>query len=214
MITGFDKYFWDNGIKYLAGVDEVGRGPLAGPVVAAVVILNPDKKIYKVDDSKKLTEKKRNQLEPRIKEKALAWAVAEASVDEIDSLNIINASFLAMKRAIDKLHIAPQFLLVDGRDFPTFLYKESGSPLKGKPVVKGDSISISIASASILAKVYRDKLMMKLAEDYPQYHFQNHKGYAAREHLDAIRDFGPCPLHRKKFIRNIFHPGSEQLCIV
>lgn len=214
MTNGYDKFYWDKGIKYLAGIDEVGRGPLAGPVVAAVVILNPEKKIYKVDDSKKLTEKKRKVLAPRIKEKALEWAIAEASVQEIETLNIINASFLAMKRAIDKLTIIPQFLLIDGRDFPTFLYKDSGEPLAGSPVIKGDSISISIASASIIAKVYRDNLMIKLAGKYPEYNFESHKGYAAKNHIEAIRKYGPCPVHRKKFIRNFMHPQSGQLSIV
>ena len=149
MTSSYDNSLWQNGIKNLAGLDEVGRGPLAGPVVAAAVILNPAKKIYKVDDSKKLSEKKRLSLVPRIKEKAWAWAVAEASVEEIDTLNIINASFLAMKRAIDQLPLKPDFLLIDGRDFPTFLYRGEGLPLTGRAVVKGDGISVSIASASI-----------------------------------------------------------------
>lgn len=214
MTSQYDALFWQEGVKYLAGIDEVGRGPLAGPVVASAVILNPAKKIYKADDSKKLSGKKRNQLAPRIKEKALAWAVAEASVEEIDTLNIINASFLAMKRAIDQLKIKPEFILVDGRDFPMFQYREEGEPLKGKPLVKGDSISVSIACASIIAKVYRDNLMIKMAQKYPQYGFENHKGYAAKSHLDAIREYGPCPMHRKKFIRNIQHEKVEQLSLV
>jgi ribonuclease HII len=214
MTSIYDNTLWENGIAHLAGMDEVGRGPLAGPVVASAVILDPGKKIYKVDDSKKLTEKKRLALVPRIKEKALAWAVAEASVEEIDTLNIVNASFLAMKRAIDKLDIKPDFLLIDGRDFPTFLYREQGLPLTGRAVVKGDGISVSIASASILAKVYRDALMVEYAEQYPQYGFEKHKGYAAKEHLNSIREFGPCPIHRRKFIRNITHQDSEQLSII
>lgn len=214
MTSQYDSTFWKEGIKYLAGLDEVGRGPLAGPVVAAAVILNPGRKIYKANDSKKLSESKRKLLEPRIKEKALAWSVAQASVEEIDSLNIINASFLAMKRAIDKLQIKPEFLLVDGRDFPTFVYREQLNPLKGNPLVKGDSISVSIACASVLAKVYRDNLMIKLAQKYPLYGFENHKGYAAKTHIDAIREYGPCPLHRKKFIRNIQQENAEQLSLV
>jgi ribonuclease HII len=214
MTSLYDNELWKNGITYLAGLDEVGRGPLAGPVVAAAVILNPQKKLYKVDDSKKLTEKKRLALAPRIKQKALAWAVAEASVEEINTLNIINASFLAMKRAIDKLQIKPQFLLVDGRDFPTFLYRANGDPLGGRAVVKGDGISLSIASASIIAKVYRDQLMVELAAEYPQYGFDRHKGYAAKDHIEAVKAFGPCPMHRKKFIRNIMHPQTEQLSLI
>jgi len=214
MTSSYDSEIWREGINYLAGIDEVGRGPLAGPVVAAAVILDPSKKIYKINDSKKLTEKKRLVLEPRIKEKALTWAVAEASVDEINSMNIVNATFLAMKRAIDQLTIEPEFLLVDGRDFPTFLYRKQGAVLKGRPVIKGDSISVSIASASILAKVYRDKLMTKMAEEYAGYGFEKHKGYAAKEHMDAILKLGPCILHRKKFIRNILHQKSEQLSLV
>jgi len=214
MTSLFDNDLWKSGITNLAGLDEVGRGPLAGPVVAAAVILDPQKKIYKVDDSKKLSEKKRLSLAPRIKKKALAWAVAEASVEEINTLNIINASFLAMKRAIDKLEIKPDFLLIDGRDFPIFLYKDQGDPLTGRAVVKGDGISVSIASASILAKVYRDKLMVDLAQQYPNYGFDKNKGYAAKEHMDAVRNFGPCPIHRKKFIRNITHPQAEQLSLI
>jgi len=189
----------------LAGIDEVGRGPLAGPVVAAVVILNPQKKIYKLNDSKKLSEIKRLALEPRIKEKALSWAVAEASVMEIDSMNIIQATFLAMKRAVDQLTFKPDFILVDGRDFPTFIYGGQGLPLTGRPLIKGDSISVSIASASIIAKVYRDKLMAKMSERYPKYGFEKHKGYGTRDHLAAILKNGPCELHRKKFIRNILN---------
>jgi ribonuclease HII len=214
MTSLYDNSLWQDGVKNLAGLDEVGRGPLAGPVVAAAVILNPRKKIYKVDDSKKLSEKKRLSLVPRIKEKALAWAVAEASVEEINTLNIINASFLAMKRAIDQLPVKPDFLLIDGRDFPTFLYRDLGQPLLGRAVVKGDSISVSIASASVLAKVYRDKLMTDLASTYPQYGFEKHKGYAAKEHMEAVRKFGPSPIHRKKFIRNILHSKSEQLSLI
>lgn len=214
MTSRYDRTFWNEGIKFLAGLDEVGRGPLAGPVVAAAVILDPSKNIYKVNDSKKLSENKRNLLAPRIKERALAWSVAQASVEEINSLNIINASFLAMKRAINQLKIKPQFLLVDGRDFPTFVYREQNEPLNGNPLVKGDSISLSIACASILAKVYRDNLMAKLAQEYPLYGFENHKGYAAKSHIEAIREYGVCPLHRKKFIRNIQYENSEQLRLV
>ncbi len=214
MTSSYDNNFWKEGFRYLAGIDEVGRGPLAGPVVAAALILNPKKRIYKIDDSKKLSKEKRLALEPKIKEKALSWAVGEASVEEIDSMNIIKATFLAMKRAIDKLTFQPEFLLVDGRDFPTFLYRMQGATLPGRAVVKGDSISVSIAGASILAKVYRDKLMVKMAEKYPGYGFENHKGYAAREHLNAILELGPCSLHRKKFIRNIMHQKSKQMSLI
>lgn len=214
MNNQYDIKLWKNGIKYLAGIDEVGRGPLAGPVVAAAVILDPDKKIYKLDDSKKLTEKKRMQLAPRIKEKALAWAVAEASVEEIDRLNIINATFLAMKRAIDQLDISPEFILVDGRDLPTFLYREQGEPIRGRAVIKGDGISASIAAASILAKVYRDEWMSDIAETYPEYGFEKHKGYAAADHMARIREYGPCKLHRKMFIRKIMHEKAQQLSLL
>ncbi|MCB9058866.1 MAG: ribonuclease HII [Calditrichae bacterium] len=211
MNNQYDNQLWRDGIKFLAGIDEVGRGPLAGPVVAAAVILDPGKKIYKVDDSKKLTEKQRQQLAPRIKEKAHAWAIAEASVEEIDRLNIINATFLAMKRALDQLEVIPEFILVDGRDFPTFLYRDQGMPLKGRAVIKGDGISASIASASIIAKVYRDEWMTRAAEKFPGYGFEKHKGYAASEHMAKIRELGPCSLHRKKFIRNIMHEKAQQL---
>lgn len=214
MTSSYDNDFWKRGVRYLAGIDEVGRGPLAGPVVAAAVILDPDKKIYKINDSKKLSEKERLALAPRIKEKALTWAVGEASVEEIDSLNILNATFLAMKRALDQLTIQPEYLLVDGRDFPTFLYRQQGIKLPGQPVIKGDSISVSIASASILAKVYRDKLMTEMAEKYPDYGFEKHKGYASKVHMDIILELGPCVLHRKKFIRNIMRLKSKQLSLV
>jgi ribonuclease HII len=213
MTSNYDKLIWSEGIFLLAGIDEVGRGPLAGPVVAAAVVLNPAQRIYKLNDSKKLSDKERKQLEPRIKEKALHWSLGEAGVAEIDALNIINATFLAMKRAIDKLNVMPQFFLVDGRDLPTFLYRDAGTPLKGRAVVKGDSISVSIASASILAKVYRDNLMIKMAEIYPEYGFENNKGYAAKEHLEALRKYGPCPIHRKKFIRNVSYKNADQFSL-
>jgi ribonuclease HII len=214
MTHSFDEKFWKEGIVFLAGIDEVGRGPLAGPVVAAAVILNPKVKINKLDDSKKLTEKTRLVLEPRIKEKALDWAVAEASVAEIDTLNIVQATFLAMRRAVDQLLLKPDFLLVDGRDFPTFLYQEEGAVLAGQAVIKGDGISTSIAAASILAKVYRDDLMGKLAKDFPVYGFEKHKGYGAKQHLEAILKQGPCVHHRKKFIRNIMQKKAEQMSLV
>lgn len=214
MTHSYDKILWDEGILYLAGIDEVGRGPLAGPVVAAVVVLDPTRKIYKLNDSKKLSEKVRLNLAPRIKEKSKFWAIAEASVEEINKLNILNATFLAMKRALDGLPEAPDFFLVDGRDLPTFLYREQSVPLRGRALIKGDSLSVSIASASILAKVYRDNLMKEMALEYPGYGFEEHKGYASKYHIDRIKKLGPCSIHRSKFISKIRTSKSEQLSLI
>ena len=191
-------YLQENRIE--AGCDEAGRGCLAGAVYAAAVILPPDFKNEMLNDSKQLTEKQRYALRSVIEESALAWAVGIVSPEEIDQINILNASFLAMHRAIDQLKIRPQHLLIDGNRF---------NPYPGIPhttIVKGDGKYLSIAAASILAKVERDGLMARLAEEYPQYGFERHKGYGTGEHVAAIRTYGPIPgVHRMSFLTRILH---------
>jgi ribonuclease HII len=173
----------------VCGVDEAGRGPWAGPVSAAAVILNPRKIPKGLNDSKKLTAKQREELEPEIMAKAVAYAVAFASVAEIAELNILHATGLAMRRAVEALSVAPAFALVDGNyRFPL--------PCTVKTVVKGDALSCSIAAASILAKVARDRLMLQMDGLYPGYGFASHKGYHAAIHVEALRTLGPCPEHR------------------
>ena len=181
------------GYRIVCGCDEAGRGPLCGPVVAAAVILPPDVSIEGLDDSKKLTEKKREKLYDLIIEKALAYGIAEASPEEIDEINILNASMLAMQRAIALLSIAPDCALIDGNC-------NRGFSLPAFPIVKGDSKSMSIAAASILAKVTRDRECIELDKLYPEYNIAKHKGYPTKEHMDAVRKFGPSPCHRKSFL--------------
>ncbi|GLR63668.1 ribonuclease HII [Marinospirillum insulare] len=178
---------------FLAGVDEAGRGPLIGSVVAGAVILDPKQPLAGLDDSKKLTEKKRQALAIEIKQKSLAWAVAEASAAEIDELNILQASFLAMQRAIDALPSAAEFVLVDGNRLPQSLQ------LPGLAVVKGDARHPAIAAASILAKVTRDAQMLELDKLYPDYGFAKHKGYPTKAHFEALASFGVLAEHRRSF---------------
>lgn len=185
----------------LCGVDEAGRGPLAGPVVAAALILPKGLEIDGLNDSKKLTAGRREELDKIIREQAHSFGIGIASVQEIEKLNILQANFLAMKRAVEQLKISPNYILVDGRDFPDF-YSDSVR-ISGKAIVKGDSRSAVIAGASILAKVYRDKLMKQMDSEYPDYGFAKHKGYGTKEHREAIVKYGPCPQHRSKFIRNV-----------
>ncbi len=185
---------FEKGYKIIAGVDEAGRGPLADEVYAAAVILPPDILIEGLNDSKKISEKKREKLFDEIKKVALAYAVATASVEEIDSVNIRNATYMAMNRAIDALNIKPDYVIVDGD-----CIKECSYP--HECVVKGDSKSLSIAAASILAKVSRDRHMLQMAEKYPQYGFEKHKGYGTKVHIAALKEFGPCEIHRKTFIK-------------
>ena len=175
-----------------AGVDEVGRGPLAGPVVAAAVILDPNKPIEGLADSKKLSEKKREALYPLIKERAICYAVAQASVDEIDEINILQASLLAMKRAIEALEISPEHVLVDGNKAPLII-------MSVDTVVKGDSRVASISAASILAKVDRDRMMQDYHTQYPQFSFHKHKAYGSKQHMVELLEHGPLPVHRKTF---------------
>lgn len=182
------------GYSVICGCDEAGRGPLCGPVVAAAVILPLGLTIEGLDDSKKLTEKKREALYDIIVEKALAYGIAESSAEEIDRINILNASMLAMQRAIDQLSIRPDCALIDGNC-------NRGFTLPAFPVVKGDSKSMSIAAASILAKVTRDRMCTELDRMYPQYGIAKHKGYPTKDHMDAVRLYGPSPIHRKSFLK-------------
>ena len=179
------------GIIY-CGCDEAGRGPLAGPVVAAAVILPAGELPKGLNDSKKLTEKARERLYGEITESAVAWAVAEASAADIDEINILNASLLAMRRAIDALSVPPQFALIDGN-------QTRGFTLPVRAVVKGDALCPSISAASVLAKVTRDRMMLRLDEEYPGYGFAAHKGYPTAAHYAALAALGPCPQHRRSF---------------
>ncbi len=187
----------EKGYKFICGVDEAGRGPLAGPVCAAAVILPEGAVIEGLNDSKKLSEKKREALFDVVKETAVAWSVAFASVEEIEEHNILNATFIAMNRAIDGLKINADFAFVDGNRVP----KDIKIPCE--TVVKGDSLSMSIAAASILAKVTRDRLMLELDEKYPVYEFKKHKGYGTALHMDLIRKYGPSECHRPSFLKKL-----------
>ncbi len=187
----------EEGYQLICGVDEAGRGPLAGPVCAAAVILPPDLDIPGLNDSKKLTDKKRRELYPIIKDKAIAYGIAFASHDEIDSINILQATYLAMERAMDQLSVKPDLAMIDGNRA-----KDFGLPVK--TVVHGDSLSASIAAASVLAKVTRDEFMEKMAEEYPQYGFDIHKAYGTKAHYEALRAYGPCPIHRITFLKKFY----------
>jgi len=194
-LKGIHKYednCCSNGYKLIAGVDEAGRGPLAGPVAAGAVILPDDIEIIGVNDSKKLSSKRRKQLAEQIKEVALCWSIGMATEEEIYRLNIRNASHLAMARAVNQLTSKPDILLVDGFLIPNL-------NLEQQAIVGGDAKSVSIAAASILAKVERDKIMDKYHEIYPDYGFDRHKGYGTKLHIEAIMKYGPCPIHRKDF---------------
>ncbi len=184
-------------IVTICGVDEAGRGPLAGPVCAAAVILPRDLEIPGLNDSKKLTDKKRRELYPIIQEQAIAYGIAFASEKEIDEYNILQATFLAMQRAIDQLNGKADFALIDGNR-----EKDFGLPVM--TVVKGDSRSASIAAASVLAKVTRDDFMLEMAEKYPQYGFEIHKGYGTKAHYEALRAHGPSPIHRMSFLKKFY----------
>ena len=181
----------------ICGVDEAGRGPLAGPVYAAAVILSPDRPIEGLNDSKKLSEKKREALYDVIIENAEAYCIASASVAEIEQYNILGATYLAMTRAVEGLSVQPQLALIDGNRIPPQL------KVAAQTVVKGDAQSESIAAASILAKVTRDRLLVKLDAQYPQYGFAVHKGYGTKAHTAALKEYGPCPEHRPSFLKKI-----------
>lgn len=184
------------GYRYIAGVDEAGRGPLAGPVYAAAVILPEGTFIEGINDSKKLSEKKREELFDVICEKASAYCIAEVSHTRIDEINILNATFEAMNKAVNGLNIRPDYVLIDGN-------RIKGMEIPHETVVKGDAKSISIAAASILAKVSRDRVMYEMAKQYPLYGFDKHKGYGTKAHCDAILKYGACEIHRKSFLKKI-----------
>ena len=185
------------GLHPICGVDEAGRGPLAGPVCAAAVILPEHLQIPGLTDSKKLTDKKRRELFPIIQEQAIAYGIGLASESEIDEINILQATFLAMGRALEQLSVRPALALIDGN-------RETDFGLPVKTVVKGDSLSANIAAASILAKVTRDNLMLELAQQHPEYGFDIHKGYGTKAHYEALRTYGPCPIHRRSFLKKFY----------
>lgn len=189
--------FYNQGVKVICGVDEAGRGPLAGPVCAAAVILPSHLEIPGLTDSKKLTDKKRRELFPVIKEQAIAYGIGLATEQEIDEINILQATFLAMQRAIDQLEGKAELALIDGNR-----EKDFGLPVK--TVVKGDSLSMNIAAASILAKVTRDDIMLEQAKLYPQYGFEIHKGYGTKAHYEALREHGASPIHRHTFLKKFY----------
>ena len=187
-------------VQTICGVDEAGRGPLAGPVYAAAVILPRDLVIEGLNDSKKLTEKKRAELFDVITAQAVAYGIGSADEKEIDEINILQATFLAMRRAIDALPVRPDLALIDGN-------RDSDFGVASETVVKGDSLSASIAAASILAKVSRDRVMEEYALQYPQYGFEVHKGYGTKRHYEALRQYGPCPIHRQSFLKKFYENG-------
>ncbi|WP_455259081.1 ribonuclease HII [Ruminococcus sp.] len=193
----FEKEALAKGYKSVCGVDEAGRGPLAGPVCAAAVILPEGVIIDGVNDSKKLSEKKRESLFDVIREQAMSYSIAYATVDEIEEINILNATMLAMRRAIDGLDIKADYAMIDGNKIPPI-------DIDAECIVKGDAKSMSIACASILAKVSRDRLLYKYAEEYPMYGFDKHKGYGTKVHREAILKYGPCPYHRKSFLKKLY----------
>ena len=191
-----ENEIYASGVSCLCGVDEAGRGPLAGPVCAAAVMLPRGLDIPGLNDSKKLTEKKREELYSIICAGAVCYGVAFASVEEIERLNILNATFLAMNRAIAQLSVPPQLALIDGN-------RDSGIEAPSRCIVKGDALCADIAAASVLAKVTRDRYMTALAREYPQYGFEKHKGYGTKQHYAAIREFGPSPAHRMSFLKTL-----------
>ena len=197
----FDQQFRDACGGIVCGVDEAGRGPLAGPVYAAAVILSPDRPIEGLNDSKKLSEKKREALYDVIVDRAEAYCIAWASVAEIEEYNILGATYLAMTRAVEGLSVTPNLALIDGNRIPPQL------GVSAQTVVKGDAQSESIAAASILAKVTRDRLLMELDAQYPQYGFAVHKGYGTKAHTSALQEYGPCPEHRPSFLKKILGDG-------
>ncbi len=191
-----ERSLYAKGWKRICGVDEAGAGPLAGDVYAAAVILPEDYDLPYLDDSKKVTQRRREALFLQIQEQAIAWAVATATPEEIDEINILNARMLAMDRAIHMLSPAPDFALIDGN-------RSTGIHISHETVVKGDTRSASIAAASILAKVSRDRYMVEMAEKYPEYGFEKHKGYPTKFHYERLRAFGPCSIHRKSFLKKL-----------
>lgn len=196
LINIFENEGYERGYTYIGGIDEAGRGPLAGPVVAAVVVFKPNTKIEGINDSKKLSEAKRDELFTIIKNEALDYGIGIVNNEEIDEFNILNATYMAMKKALNCLKNVPDYLLIDATTIP-------GVNIAQKPIIKGDSKSISIAAASILAKVTRDSLMYQYDTIYPEYGFKSHKGYGTKEHYEGIENNGITPIHRKSFLKNI-----------
>lgn len=192
----YEKQLLEKGYINICGVDEAGRGPLAGSVCAAAVILNPDDIIEGVNDSKKLSEKKRELLFDVIKQRAVSYNIAWATVEEIEEMNILNATMLAMKRAVEGLDIPADYAIIDGNKTPELT-------IPANSIVKGDAKSMSIAAASILAKVSRDRLLLEYAKEYPEYKFEKHKGYGTKLHREALLKYGPCPIHRMSFLTKI-----------
>ena len=192
----FEKEAAAKGYKAVCGVDEAGRGPLAGPVCAAAVILPENTIIEGVNDSKKLSEKKREALFDVIKQQALSYSIAFASVEEIEEMNILNATMLAMKRAVEGLDVKADYAMIDGNRLPNL-------DIDSEFIIKGDARSMSIACASILAKVSRDRLLYKYAEEFPEYSFDKHKGYGTKVHVEALKKYGPCKYHRLSFLTKI-----------
>ena len=185
------------GKGFICGVDEAGRGPLAGPVVAAAVILPEDETFIYLNDSKKVTEKRREALYEQIVSKAVSYGIGIVSHDIIDEINILQATYRAMRSAVENMDIRPDVCLVDAVTIPDL------GDIEQVPIIKGDAKSVSIAAASVLAKVTRDRMMAEMGEKYPQYGFEKHKGYGTKAHMEAIREFGPCPEHRRTFIKNV-----------
>ncbi|MBO5867496.1 MAG: ribonuclease HII [Oscillospiraceae bacterium] len=196
-IWEIENQYYQNGIQLIAGIDEAGRGPLAGPVCAAAVILPANIEIPGLNDSKKLSDKQRRALYPIIKEKAIAYGIGFASESEIDEINILQATFLAMERAVEKLAVKPEFILIDGN-------RDHDFGVSSKTVIHGDSLSASIAAASVLAKVTRDDFMLEQAEKYPEYGFEIHKGYGTKAHYAALEKFGHSPIHRMSFLKKFY----------
>ena len=203
MFYDFENSLAERGFTAVCGIDEAGCGPLAGPVYAAAVILDPNDPIEGLNDSKKLTEKKREALFPEIQKRARAWAIASASAREIDEINILQARLLAMRRAVELLDIRPDYAMVDGNRDP----KIPGVP--SLLIIGGDGKSASIGAASILAKVTRDHTMLELDERYPQYLFKKHKGYPTKQHVEKLLEYGPCPEHRQSFLKKIWERNGR-----
>lgn len=195
-LWSIENEIYDSGVSILCGVDEAGRGPLAGPVCAAACILPRGLVIDGLDDSKKLSDKKRRELFDVIKREAVSFGVAFASVEEIEEHNILRATFMAMNRAIAKLDVVPELAIIDGN-------RAAGIEMPARCIVKGDSKCADIAAASILAKVTRDEYMLAMAEKYPEYHFEKHKGYGTKLHYEALREHGPSPIHRMSFLKKV-----------
>ncbi len=196
-LWAYENAAYSDSISCICGVDEAGRGPLAGPVFAAAVILPKGLLIDGLNDSKKLTEKKRESLFGEITSQAIAYSIASASEREVDEINILQATFLAMRRAIAGLSVTPDLALIDGN-------RDTDFGVPSQTIIKGDSLSANIAAASILAKVSRDRLMREYAEQYPEYGFDVHKGYGTKRHYEALRTYGPCPIHRMTFLKKFY----------